>query len=86
MPDNFGLSPEDKWQIAYMDAIITFREALYKLHISNPWPDDPVMDSALSYLATELWDWNFGLSKITAALRKAADDLPRYAAGEENQG
>lgn len=74
---------KDAWQAAFHDTIYEFVEALRRLHEKNPWPESPVVSNAMDMLATELWDRCFSVSEITAALRSAAANLPRYAGGDE---
>ncbi len=73
----------DTWQTAFYEAAYRFSVALKELHQTNPWPETQVLALAINLLATELWDRCFSLTEITSALKDAAADLPRYAAGEE---
>ncbi|RJG52349.1 hypothetical protein D0Z70_20425 [Sphingobium terrigena] len=73
----------DAWQTAFHEAAYRFSVALKELHKTNPWPETQVLAPAINLLATELWDRCFSLTEITSALKDAAADLPRYAAGEE---
>jgi len=74
---------KDAWQAAFHDTVYEFAMALRRLHEKNPWPESPVVSSAMDMLATELWDRRFSVTEITGAFQEAAANLPRYAAGDE---
>jgi hypothetical protein len=73
----------DEWQRRLHEATYRLSVALRELHDTNPWPDHPVLEQAVSTLATELWDRCFPLTEIRVAFEAAAADLPRYAADQE---
>jgi hypothetical protein len=73
----------DQWQDRSMAAVHQFSDALMALHRTNPWPDRPLLPSAINHLMTELWDRGFSQSEIRGAFNSAVADMPRYAAGEE---
>ena len=54
-----------------------------ELHDSDPHAEIPILDRAMSTLATELWDRCFSQTEIRTAFEQAIADLSRYAAGEE---
>jgi hypothetical protein len=54
-----------------------------ELHDSDPHADIPILDRAMSTLATEFWDCCFSQTEIRTAFEQAIADLSRYAAGEE---
>jgi len=83
MTDDPNQAARDEWQSALYEAAHRFSVSLKELHSTNPWPEIAAMDQAINMLATELWDRCFSVTEIATALRKAADDLPRYAAGDE---
>lgn len=83
MPDDLDQRAKDDWQTALYEAAYRFSVSLKELHQANPWPENAVIDQAVSTLATELWDRCFSLTEITSAFTKAAADLPRYAADAE---
>ena len=83
MTDDPEQAANDAWQTTFHEAAYRFSVALKELHQTNPWPETPVLAPAINLLATELWDRCFSLTEITSALKDAAADLPRYAAGEE---
>ena len=83
MTNNADQATRDGWQTRLYEATYSLSETLRELHDTNPWPDRPVLDQALSTLASELWDRSFSLSEIRQAFEAAAADLPRYAAGQE---
>ena len=58
-------------------------ETLAAMHGTNPWPRVPVLQAAMNYLMTELWDRGFSQTEIREAFESAVLDLPGYAAGEE---
>lgn len=74
---------KDAWQAALHDTVYEFALALRRLHAKNPWPENPVVSSAMDMLATELWDRCFSVTEITTAFLEAAASLPRYTAGDE---
>jgi len=76
-------SAQDDWQSALLEASHRYSRALKELHDTNPWPEIPVLASAINTLGTELWDRCFSVTEITSAFNDAAADLPRYAAGDE---
>lgn len=76
-------SAYDDWQSALLNASHNYARTLKELHDTNPWPENPVLASALNTLGTELWDRRFSVPEIAAAFNEAAADLARYAAGEE---
>ena len=43
------------------------------------------LEDAVMSLATEFWDQGFSQTEITQGLKRAMDDLNRYAAGEERR-
>lgn len=73
----------DEWQTRLYEAVHRLSVSLRELHETNPWPDQPVLEQAMSTLATELWGRCFSQSEIMAALEQAAADLPRYTAGQD---
>ena len=73
----------DEWQTRLYQAAYHFSTELRELNDTNPWPENPLLAQAINTLATELWDRCFSLTEITTALKHAADDLSRYAAGHE---
>lgn len=73
----------DVWQSDLLDASHRHSLALKKLHDTNPWPDIPVLNTAINTLGTELWDRCFSVTEITAAFTDAAADLPRYSTGDD---
>lgn len=72
----------DDWQGQSLDAVHQFGLALKRLHQTNPWPDLPLLPSAINHLMTELWDLGFTQTEIREAFEEAVADMPRYAAGE----
>ena len=72
----------DEWQGQSFDAVHQFGLALKRLHQTNPWPDLPLLPSAINHLMTELWDLGFTQTEIREAFEEAVADMPRYAAGE----
>jgi hypothetical protein len=78
--------PEDAWQMRFSNALTTFGLALYDLHHTNPWPQHPAVDKAMSHVATDLWKHGFSVTEIRSALERATADLVTYAAGEEKRG
>ena len=74
---------KDEWQSRLYDASYRYSLALKELHDSNPWPEHPAVEDALSTLATELWDQCFSQSEILRAYRGAIESLPHYTAGRE---
>jgi hypothetical protein len=83
MTHQLDQAARDEWQTRLLDASYQFGMAMRELDDTNPWPERSVLAQAINTLATELWDRCFSLTEITTALREAADDLPRYAAGDE---
>ena len=83
MTEDPDQAANDAWQTAFHEAACRFSVALKELQQTNPWPDTQVLAPAINLLATELWDRCFSLTEIISALKDAAADLPRYAAGEE---
>ena len=73
----------DAWQTKILEAPYDLSRVLKDLHVTNPWPEYPVLEQAMNTLATELWDRCFSLTEIRSAFEKAVADLPRYAAGQE---
>lgn len=83
MSDEADQNFRDEWQTRLYETAYRMAVSLKELHDSNPWPDEhPVLQVAINTLATELWDHNFSVAEIQAALEEASSDLPRYAAGE----
>ena len=78
-----GQASDDDWQTALYEASNRYAVTLSELNKTNPWPDIPVIGHAINTLGTELWDRCFSVTEIANAFREAADDLPRYAAGDE---
>ena len=85
MADDHDQDACDRWQDRLLNETYRLSAALKELHETNPWPESPVLDQAISTLATELWDQCFGLTEIRNAFESAAADLPRYAAGQEKR-
>lgn len=75
----------DAWQSRMTDVVWKFGEEVLDLHRRNPWPDKPLLDQAINYLMTELWDRGFSQTEIREAFNAAVADMPRYAAGEERR-
>lgn len=80
MTDKQRQVARDQWQTALYEASFRYSVALKELHQANPWPEQPVLPSAIQTLATELWDRCFCASDITAALEGAVAGLPAYTA------
>lgn len=85
MTDQPDQALRDEWQTKLSDAAYRFSVSLRELNETNPWPESPLLGQAINTLATELWDRCFGLTEIRTAFVEAAEDLPRYAAGEEHR-
>lgn len=83
MADDHKRTASDEWQTALYEASYRYSIALRKLHMTNPWPEKPILIEAINTLGTELWDRCFSVTEIASAFQEAAVDLPRYAAGEE---
>jgi hypothetical protein len=83
MTDQPNQTARDEWQTQLYEAAYRFSVCLRELNDTNPWPDNRVLGQAINTLATELWDRCFSLTAIRTAFKDAADDLPRYAAGQE---
>jgi hypothetical protein len=83
MNDQPGNSAEDEWQARSTNAVYEFGLALKGLHETNPWPNAPLLPSAMNHLMTELWDQGFSQSQIREAFEDAVANMPRYAAGDE---
>lgn len=75
----------DAWQSRMLDVVWRFGKDVSALHQSNPWPDQPLLDQAINYLMTELWDQGFSQSEIRTAFEAAVSAMPAYAAGEERR-
>lgn len=73
---------EDEWQGQSLAAVDRFAAALKEPHRTNPWPELPLLPSAINHLMTELWDLGFTQTEIRDAFEEAIADMPRYAAGE----
>ncbi len=85
MSSGDDLNENDLWQIKSGTVVWEFGKALTALHESNPWPDFPLLPSAMSSLMTELWDNGFSQSEIREAFEGALAHMPAYAAGEERR-
>lgn len=75
----------DAWQSRITDVVWKFGEDVSDLHRRNSWPDQPLLDQAIKYLMTELWDQGLSQTEIREAFNSAVADMPRYAAGEERR-
>lgn len=73
---------EDEWQGRSLSMVRQFATLLRELHQRNPWPELPLLPSAMNHLMTELWDKGFTQTEIRDAFDQAVADMPRYAAGE----
>ncbi len=73
----------DAWQTRLYEASHRYAVCLKELHATNPWPELPALENAISTLATELWDYCFSQTEIKTALHGAVADLPGYTAGNE---
>jgi len=77
--------PKDAWQVEADDAVWRLGQTLHSLHRANPWPDRPLLPSAMTQLMTELWDQGFSQTEIREAFEAALVAMPDYAAGEERR-
>jgi hypothetical protein len=77
--------PEDRWQDEWMEVVYRFAQTLKDKHLSNPWPNIPVLPEAMKYLMTELWDRGFSQTEIRDAFDAAILDMPTYTAGQEKR-
>lgn len=77
--------PQDAWQMRFSNTLTTFGLALYDLHHTNPWPQFPAIDKALSDVATDLWKNGFSKTEIRKAFEDAIAAVGPYAAGEEKR-
>ena len=80
---------EVPWEAQLTTASYNFGVRCRELHESNPYGEEltrPPLQQIMTHLATELWDRCFSQTEIIAAQKKAIEDLPRYAAGEERRG
>ena len=75
----------DGWQSEMLSAVSNFGDSLADLHRRNPWQDRPLLEQAINYLMTELWDHGFSQTEIREAFNAAVADMPRYAAGDERR-
>ena len=76
-------SPEDAWSDNWLAAVRAFSDKLRELHITNPWPEQPLLPQAMIYLMTELWDGCFSQTEIREAYLEAISEMPQYTSGQE---
>jgi len=81
----YSMDAADLWQSRLFDVVHALGGELKDLHKSNPWPEQPVLDEAMTALATELWDQGFSETDIRAAFETAVRLLPAYTAGEDTR-
>ncbi|MCP5038538.1 MAG: hypothetical protein GY945_13175 [Rhodobacteraceae bacterium] len=66
------------------EAAWAFARKCTRLNTENPY-QTVLLDEIINTLMTELWDHGFSQTEIRSAFEKAAQDMPRYAAGEERR-
>lgn len=76
---------EDAWQMRYANILEGFGIALYDLHHTNPWPERPALNLAISDIACDLWKRGFSETEIRAAYEFALAGLPNYTAGQDKR-
>jgi hypothetical protein len=72
------------WEGLMADAAYQFGKDCARLRDTNPYGDSKSaapLEQVIRYMATELWDQNFGVDEIKAAFEAATNNLPRYSCG-----
>jgi len=79
------LTDDEKIYFAATNAAATLAERCKELRDRDLTAGRALLDQAVNYLMTELWDRSFSQSEIRAAFNAALDDMNRYAAGQERR-
>ncbi|MCK9908706.1 hypothetical protein MXD81_06175 [Microbacteriaceae bacterium K1510] len=79
------MTDQSLWQSQTADAAYEFGLRCAILVAQNPHTLAAPLNDLINTLMTELWDRNFSMTEIRAALEAAVKDMPRYTGGQERR-